>query len=50
MTPHLEGWDEHLARFREATIYHTRIWARILVAAYPDLQDESRLAKFGLSG
>lgn len=42
MTAHLDGWDEHLARFREATFYHTRVWARILAAAYPGLQDESR--------
>jgi hypothetical protein len=31
-----------LALFPEATFYHTRIWARILSAAYPGLQDESR--------
>ena len=42
MTPSIEGWDEHLERFSEATFYHTRIWARILSAAYPGLRDESR--------
>ena len=42
MTGRLEGWDQHLARFTEATFYHSRLWARILLAAYPGLEDESR--------
>jgi hypothetical protein len=35
-------WDDHLARYPEATFYHTRIWARILTSAFPSLRDESR--------
>jgi hypothetical protein len=42
MTSRLDGWDEHLAGFPEATFYHTRLWARILAEAYPELLDESR--------
>jgi hypothetical protein len=36
------NWDAHLAKYPEATFYHTRIWARILAAGFPRLEDESR--------
>jgi len=40
-------WDAHLERFPEATFYHTRIWARILAAAFPDVRDESHWIEVG---
>jgi hypothetical protein len=43
VSPPRDGeWDEHLAAYPEATIYHTRLWARILAASFPRLRDESR--------
>lgn len=42
MSVDYEEWDKHLLQFPEATFYQTRIWAAILAAAYPGLQDESR--------
>lgn len=35
-------WDEHLARYPEATFYHSRLWGRIITAAFPAVRDESR--------
>jgi len=32
-------WDDHLSWHAEATFYHTRIWSRILQAAFPALRD-----------
>jgi hypothetical protein len=37
------NWDAHLSLHPEATFYHTRIWARIVAAAFPGpLHDASR--------
>jgi hypothetical protein len=40
--PPSADWDDHLLRYPEATFYHSRIWARIVKAAFPVLRDESR--------
>ncbi len=36
------AWDSFLAGHQEATIYHTRIWARIIRRAFPRVEDRSR--------
>lgn len=41
------AWDSHLARFPEATFYHTRTWARIVTRAFPGLEDRSRWLDIG---
>ena len=41
MRSRLEGWDAHIAGFPETTFYHTRVWAEILLRAFPGLRDES---------
>lgn len=36
-----EEWDAYLAQHPEATLFHTRRWARLVTAAFPALRDES---------
>jgi hypothetical protein len=35
------GWDAFVAAHPEGTIFHTRTWARIVLAAFPRLRDSS---------
>ena len=35
------GWDAFVAAHPEGTIFHTRAWARIVLAAFPRLRDAS---------
>jgi hypothetical protein len=37
------GWDAFVAAHPEGTIFHTRAWARIVLAAFPRLRDASRV-------
>ncbi|MBD3337237.1 MAG: GNAT family N-acetyltransferase [Candidatus Eisenbacteria bacterium] len=34
-------WDAHLERHPEATIFHTRIWSRVVRRAFPQIRDVS---------
>ena len=35
------GWDAFVAAHPEGTIFHTRTWARVVLAAFPGLRDAS---------
>jgi hypothetical protein len=35
------GWDAFVAAHPEGTIFHTRVWARIILAGFPRLRDAS---------
>ncbi len=42
-----EAWDAAIAAHSEGTIFHTRLWARILQASFPQVRDVSRRTSVG---